>query len=39
MGRELASHFPIAAQTFAEADEALGFRAFKRLSLRGPKRT
>ncbi len=25
MGRELGAHFPIAAQTFAEADEALGF--------------
>src|SRR5580658_9358353 len=25
MGRELAERFPIAAQTFAEADEALGF--------------
>ena len=25
MGRELAENFPIAAQTFAEADEALGF--------------
>ncbi len=25
MGRELGAHFPVAAQTFAEADEALGF--------------
>ncbi len=25
MGRDLAERFPIAAQTFAEADEALGF--------------
>jgi len=25
MGRELAERIPIAAQTFAEADEALGF--------------
>jgi len=25
MGRELSERFPIAAQTFAEADEALGY--------------
>jgi len=30
MGRELADRFPIARQTFAEADEALGFAISKR---------
>jgi [acyl-carrier-protein] S-malonyltransferase len=36
MGRELAERFPIAAQTFAEADEALGF-ALSRLCFEGPE--
>ena len=36
MGRELAERFPIAAQTFAEADEALGF-ALSRLCFDGPE--
>jgi [acyl-carrier-protein] S-malonyltransferase len=36
MGRELAEQFPIAAQTFAEADEALGF-ALSRLCFDGPE--
>ncbi len=36
MGRELAEHFPIAAQTFAEADDALGF-ALSRLCFEGPE--
>ncbi len=36
MGRELAAHFPIAAQTFAEADEALGFPLSK-LIFEGPE--
>jgi [acyl-carrier-protein] S-malonyltransferase len=36
MGRELAERFPIAAQTFAEADEALGF-ALSRLCIDGPE--
>ena len=36
MGRELAEHFPIAAQTFAEADEALGFPLSK-LCFEGPE--
>ena len=36
MGRELAERFPIAAQTFAEADEALGF-AISRLCFDGPE--
>jgi [acyl-carrier-protein] S-malonyltransferase len=36
MGRELAEHFPIAAQTFAEADEALGFPISK-LIFEGPE--
>jgi [acyl-carrier-protein] S-malonyltransferase len=36
MGRELAERFPIAAQTFAEADAALGF-AISRLCFEGPE--
>ncbi len=36
MGRELVAHFPIAAQTFAEADEALGFPLSK-LIFEGPE--
>jgi [acyl-carrier-protein] S-malonyltransferase len=36
MGRELADRFPIAAQTFAEADEALG-SAISRLCFEGPE--
>ena len=36
MGRELAERFPVAAQTFAEADEALGFPLSK-LIFEGPK--
>ncbi len=36
MGRELAERFPLAAQTFAEADEALGF-ALSRLCFEGPE--
>lgn len=36
MGRELAERFPIAAQTFAEADEALGFPLSK-LIFDGPE--
>ena len=36
MGRELGVHFPIAAQTFAEADEALGFPLSK-LIFEGPE--
>jgi [acyl-carrier-protein] S-malonyltransferase len=36
MGRELAEKFPIAAQTFAEADEALGF-ALSRVCFDGPE--
>jgi [acyl-carrier-protein] S-malonyltransferase len=35
MGRELADRFPVAAQTLAEADEALGF-ALSRLCFEGP---
>lgn len=35
MGRELAERFPVAQQTFAEADEALGF-ALSRLCFEGP---
>ena len=31
MGRELAERFPVAQQTFAEADEALGFCALTAL--------
>ena len=36
MGRDLAEHFPVAAQTFAEADEALGF-SLSRLCFEGPE--
>jgi [acyl-carrier-protein] S-malonyltransferase len=36
MGRELARQFPIAKQTFAEADEALGF-ALSQLCFEGPE--
>lgn len=36
MGRDLADRFPVAAQTFAEADEALGF-ALSRLCFDGPE--
>jgi [acyl-carrier-protein] S-malonyltransferase len=36
MGRDLADHFPLAAQTFAEADEALGFPLSK-LIFDGPE--
>jgi [acyl-carrier-protein] S-malonyltransferase len=36
MGRDLAEHFPIAAQTFAEADEALGF-SLSNLIFEGPE--
>jgi [acyl-carrier-protein] S-malonyltransferase len=36
MGRELAEKFPTARQTFAEADEALGF-ALSRLCFEGPE--
>jgi [acyl-carrier-protein] S-malonyltransferase len=36
MGRELGARFPIAAQTFAEADEALGFPLSK-LIFEGPE--
>jgi len=36
MGRELADRFPVAAQTFAEADEALGF-PISRLIFEGPE--
>ena len=36
MGRELAERFPIAAQSFAEADEALGF-PLSRLIFEGPE--
>src|ERR1035438_8283440 len=36
MGRELGANFPIAAQTFAEADEALGF-ALSKLIFDGPE--
>jgi [acyl-carrier-protein] S-malonyltransferase len=36
MGRDLAEHFPLAAQTFAEADEALGF-SLSRLCFEGPE--
>lgn len=36
MGRELAERFPVAAQTFAEADAALGF-ALSRLCFEGPE--
>ena len=36
MGRDLADHFPVAAQTFAEADAALGF-PLSRLCFEGPE--
>ncbi len=36
MGRELSERFPIAAETFAEADEALGF-AISKLCFEGPE--
>lgn len=36
MGRELADRFPVAAQTFAEADTALGF-PLSRLCFEGPE--
>ena len=36
MGRELAERFPVAAQTFAEADEALGF-SLSKLCWEGPE--
>jgi [acyl-carrier-protein] S-malonyltransferase len=36
MGRELAEHFPVAAQTFAEADQALKF-PLSRLCFEGPE--
>lgn len=36
MGRELAEHFPAAAQTFAEADEACGF-SLSKLCFEGPE--
>src|ERR1700739_4864296 len=36
MGRELANRFPLAQQTFAEADEALGF-PLSRLCFEGPE--
>ncbi len=36
MGRDLAGHYPVAAQTFAEADEALGF-SLSRLCFEGPE--
>jgi [acyl-carrier-protein] S-malonyltransferase len=37
MGRELADRFPIAAQTFAEADEAAGF-SLSQLIFEGPEK-
>ncbi len=36
MGKELAEHFPVAEQTFAEANEALGFD-LRRLCFNGPE--
>ncbi len=36
MGRDLAEHFPVAAETFAQADEALGF-PLSRLCFEGPE--
>ena len=36
MGRELSERFPIAAQTFAEADEALGY-SISKLCFEGPE--
>ena len=38
MGRELAERFPAAAETFAEADAALGFPLSK-LCFEGPEET
>ena len=38
MGRELCERFPVAAQTFSEADEALGF-PLSRLCFEGPEET
>jgi [acyl-carrier-protein] S-malonyltransferase len=38
MGRELAERFPVAAQTFAEADASLGF-SLSRLCFEGPEET
>lgn len=38
MGRELAEKFPVAAQTFAEADHALGF-SLSHLCFEGPEET
>ncbi len=39
MGRELAERFPIAAQTFAEADAALGLPRFRASASKGRKKT
>jgi [acyl-carrier-protein] S-malonyltransferase len=36
MGRDLAAHYPVAAQTFAEADEILGF-GLSKLCFEGPE--
>lgn len=36
MGKDLAEHYPVAKQTFAEADEALGFQLTK-LCFEGPE--
>lgn len=36
MGRDLADRFPVAAQTFAEADEALGF-SISKICFEGPE--
>jgi len=36
MGRELAAHYPVAAATFAEADELLGF-GLTELCFEGPE--
>ena len=36
MGRDLAEHFPVARQTFAEADDACGF-ALSKLCFEGPE--
>ncbi len=38
MGRELAERFPVAAETFAEADAALGF-SLSKLCFEGPEET
>ena len=37
MGRELAERFPVAAETFAEADQALGFPLSKLWTITGIK--